>query len=96
MTQVNKNTIVNTILVVLFGVVLLKMLPSLIPLASNAAADLFTTLGNNTASGVGVEAAAFATEVPSILGWFWIVSPVILVIGLALGMFAYGKGKGRG
>ena len=92
MAKVNERSIVGVIMVVLFGVVLLKMLPSLIPLASNSAADLFTTLGNNTVSGVGTEASAFSLEMPSILGWFWIVGPILLVIGIALGMF---KGSGR-
>jgi len=88
----NKNSIVNVIYVVLFGVVLLKMLPSLIPLASTASADLFTTLSNNTASSVGTDAAAFAGDLPDILGWFFVIAPVGVVIAIAMGMF--GK-KGR-
>jgi hypothetical protein len=87
--KINEKTIMTTIVVVLFGVVLLRMLPSLIPLASGAASDLFVTLGNNTASKVGEEAATFASTVPSILGWFWVIGPVILVITLAIGMFKH-------
>jgi hypothetical protein len=90
MTVKEKN-ITNVIYVVIFAVVLLTMLPSLIPLASNAAADLFTTLGNNTVSAVGTDAAAFALQMPDLLGWFWILGPIVLVIGIAMGMFKSGR-----
>jgi hypothetical protein len=92
---INQNSIKTTIVTVLFAVVLLTMLPSLIPLASNASANLFTTLGNNTVSGIGTEASAFALTLPSLLGWFWVIGPILLVMGIAFAMYSGSKGKGR-
>lgn len=88
--KITTRTIVALIMSLIFVVVLFQMLPGLLPQAITSVNSLFSAsiLGNETL--VGAAPAAFAANVTSYLGWFWVVSPFVLVIGIILGLFLVG------
>lgn len=92
--KVNAGTIISVVLAILFATVLFKMLPSLIPSIATSVHNLSDTLSGD-GDLIGTEAAAFAGEMDSLTGWFWVIGPMVLVILVAVSLFKTSGRRGR-
>ena len=90
--KIGHDKITGLIVSVIMLTVLLAVASTVIPTGSQAFYDLSTSLSNATVLGTG--AVAFAADMPSYVGWFWVLGPFVLVIGLVVGLFFKG-GNGR-
>lgn len=91
--KVTAGKIVGVIISLIMVLVLFSMLPNILPSVINSVNTLFGTDGLNNATLVGTGPASFASNVSTYLGWFWVVSPFVLVIGVILALFLRGKGR---
>lgn len=78
--------IIVVIMALIMLTVLLKVLPSTLPTAATSFHNLTDVLAANTEV-YGTEAAAFAGDLDTLMGWFWVLAPFILVLGVVLAIF---------
>lgn len=92
MTKITPSKIKGVVLSIIFATILFAILPTLytdiIQNFYNFTDDL---AGMTTQLGTGP--AGFAGDVSTYAGWFWVIGPFIMVIGLALGLLAFKKGR---
>lgn len=90
--KVSSGKIMNIVYIVLFSTVLLSMLPTLLPTVIEAFYNLTAEMALLTTE-LGTGPTTFISNVPTYVGWFWVIGPLLLGISIALGVF--GKNKGR-
>ena len=89
----NQNMLLGLIVGIIFIVILVSMSSTLIPTGAVAYHNMSDTLAAN-GEALGTDAAAFAGNTDSWLGWFWVVGPFILVIYLVINLFLKPKRNG--
>lgn len=90
--RVTSGKIMGIVMVVLFSTVLLSILPTLLPTVIQAFYNLTGEMALLTTE-LGTGPTTFISNVPTYVGWFWVIGPLLLGISIALGVF--GKGRGR-
>lgn len=88
-TKVNSGLIVGLILSVVFFTVLLSVASNVIPTGAMAYHSLATAFGGNSTI-YGSGASSFATNTIAYVGWFWVLAPFILTVGLIMALFVVG------
>lgn len=92
--MVNAGKIKGLILVVIFASVLFSVAVSVVPTLVSNMYGLTTNLSaDSTALGSG--AATLIGNSNTYFGWFLAVGLILMFLGIAMGIFAIRKGKGR-
>ena len=90
MVKVSTGMITGAIVALVMAVVFLSMLPTLIPTATKAVHNLSDAIGND-GENIGTGAAALGDNIDDWTGYFWVVGPLVLVIGVVLSLFLKGR-----
>lgn len=91
-SKVNSGMIVGVIVAVIFAMVLFSILPTVYP-------DMIQDYYNFTSelellsTELGTGPSTFAGNMHEYAGWFWVLGPFLLVIGIALTLFKGGRGR---
>jgi len=86
MAKISSNSITALVIGVVMIVVLFNVMVSVVPLGTTAVHNLSDALVGQSAT-IGTGPATFAGQIDELSGWFWVVGPLVLVLGLVIGLF---------
>lgn len=75
----------GAIVALIFLTVFVSILPSLIHTSALSVKDLATEYGNTTV--YGSSASAIGTQIDDWTGYFWVLGPFVLIIGIIVALF---------
>lgn len=94
MARVGTGTITALVIGVIMLTVLFSVAVTVIPTGATAFHNLSDALAGD-GDIIGTDAAAFAGNTDTYVGWFWVIGPFVLMISLVIGLFLGRGGRRR-